>query len=506
MLSIVSTLGLTLAVTRGLPQGDAGVFFAVTSLFLLATAVGQLGTNTGLVYFLSRARSLGTPGAYRMLYRTATRPVLAVGVAMAVLLFAFAPQVADVVNPGYVEQSTGYLRVVALFIPLASLENVTLAGTRGMGTMRPNVITEQLVRPGLQLLFVVVSVALLEGWGLGLAWSVAYLPAAVLSFVYWRRVLAKATRPAPEPGPQAGPQPGPRPDPTAGPGPGPDAQVPTAPRRRDFWWFTGPRAAASVAQMAMQRLDIVLVAALAGAVEAAIYTAATRFLVVGQTGQRAISLAVQPRIGEALAVHDIDTAKRLYRVTTNWLMLVTWPTYLVFVFFGERLLSVFGKDYSAGHAVLLLLSLVMLFATGCGMVTMVLNMAGRTSWNVMNVALSLGVQIGVDLWLIPDLGILGAAIGWAAGIVLANLVPLLQIGIVYGLHPFGRTTVVTIALTCVCFAAVPGAAVAVLGEGWPSLVVSLTVGCVGYAAGLWWFRHTLHLTELANVRRRRRRG
>jgi Polysaccharide biosynthesis C-terminal domain len=116
------------------------------------------------------------------------------------------------------------------------------------------------------------------------------------------------------------------------------------------------------------------------------------------------------------------------------------------------------------------------------------------------------VQIAVDLWLIPGHGIIGAAIGWAAGIVLANLVPLMQIGLVYGLHPFGRTTLVAIALTCTCFAAVPAVAIALIGEGWPSLVVSASVGCVTYGGALWRFRHSLHLTELAHVRRRRRRG
>jgi O-antigen/teichoic acid export membrane protein len=485
--SAVSTLGLTLAVTRGLPPGEAGVFFAATSLFLLATAVGQLGTNTGLVYFLSRARSLGMSGTYQALYRTATRPVLVVATSMAVVLVVLAPQVSAVVNPEHVQQSTSYLRVMAVFLPVACLENVTLAGTRGMGTMRPNVVTEQFGRPALQLALVCLSVAVFGGSGLGLAWVFAYLPAGVLAHLYWRRIGSRRGR---RPAVAAA-------DPATG--------APDSTRGRDFWRFTAPRAAASIAQMAMQRLDIVLVAAMAGAVPAAVYTASTRFLVVGQMGQRAISLAVQPRIGEALALHDDTLAKDLYRVSTSWLMLVTWPTYLVFVFFGEQLLRLFGRGYDAGHGVLLLLATVMLFATGCGMVDMVLNMAGRTSWNLMNVALSLGVQVGVDLWLIPGHGILGAAIGWAAGILLANLVPLLQIGIVLGLHPFGRSTLVTMAMTLVCFAAVPAAAIALLGQGWTALAVSMAVGGGAYAVALWRFRGVLHLTELADIRRRRRR-
>jgi O-antigen/teichoic acid export membrane protein len=493
--SAASTLGVTLAVTRGLPQQRAGVFFAATSLFMLATVVGQLGTNTGLVFFLAKARAQGVAGARELLYRTAARPVLVVAGLMAVALLVFAPEVSALVNPRHVEESTAYLRMLAVFIPLAGLENVTLAGTRGLGTMRPNVVTEQLGRPTLQLLLVVVSVTVFGGRGLGLAWVVCYLPAAVLAFAYWRRLGGAADRRAAQA--QVAGEPG---SGTVG-----DSAGAVAGQRREFWRFTAPRAAASVAQMAMQRLDIVLVAALAGAVPAAIYTAATRFLVVGQMGQRAISLAVQPRLGEALALHDTALGKQLYRVSTSWLMLVTWPTYLTFCFFGEQLLGLFGHDYAAGRDVLLLLAGIMLFATGCGMVDMVLNMAGRTSWNLMNVGLSLGVQICVDLWLIPDHGILGAAIGWAAGIVLANLVPLVQVGAVVGLHPFGRTTLAAVLSTVGCFAAVPAVVIALLGPGWVSLAVSLSVGCSLYAVALWRLRRVLYLTELASISRRRRR-
>ncbi|HET8615452.1 MAG TPA: polysaccharide biosynthesis C-terminal domain-containing protein [Actinomycetales bacterium] len=478
--SALATLGLTMAVTHGLPRDRAGVFFATTSLFMLATTIGQLGTNTGLVYFLSRSRAMRLTGAQRLLFRTATRPVLAVALVMGVALFVFATDLARWINPEHVSVSADYLRVLAVFIPLAGLENVTLAGTRGLGTMRPNVVVEQLGRPSLQLALVLLSVTVLDGRALGLAWAFAYLPAAVLAVSWWNRLVSDDGTPAAS------------------------RTADVASLRREFWRFTSPRALASVAQMAMQRLDIVLVAALAGAVPAALYTAATRFLVVGQMGNRAISLAVQPRLGESLALGDLRQTRHFYQTATAWLILVTWPMYLLFVVFGERLLAIFGRGYGAGHEVLLLLSLTMLFATACGMVDMVLNMAGRTSWNLINVALSLGVQLGVDLWLIPDHGILGAAIGWAAGIACANVVPLLQIGLTMRLHPFGRTTGTAAVLAGGCFGLVPQAVLWVVGPGWTAVAVSVVVAGGAYAALLWRLRGTLHLTALAGLRRGRR--
>ena len=74
----------------------------------------------------------------------------------------------------------------------------------------------------------------------------------------------------------------------------PDVATAPGPGVAEFWKFSAPRAIASVAQVAMQRLDIVLVAAMAGVGQAAIYAAASRFLQLGQLGGGAISQAVQP--------------------------------------------------------------------------------------------------------------------------------------------------------------------------------------------------------------------
>ena len=110
-------------------------------------------------------------------------------------------------------------------------------------------------------------------------------------------------------------------------------------------------------------------------------------------------------------------------------MTISWPLYLLLIVFGGPLLRIFGASYSAGTSVLVLLALSMLVATGCGVVDVVLAMAGHTSWNLGNAVLALAVNIGLDVWLIPAHGVLGAAIGWAVAIVVRNLAALIQVGV-----------------------------------------------------------------------------
>ena len=135
---------------------------------------------------------------------------------------------------------------------------------------------------------------------------------------------------------------------------------------------------------------------------------------------------------------------------------------------------------------MVILSLSMLVATGCGMVDMVLIMAGRTSWNLGNAVLALAVNLVLDLLLIPPFGITGAAIGWGVAILFANLVPLSQVRFALHLHPFGRGTKYAMALSAGCYGVIPGVALLLAGPGLSTLIPALVVGT------LIWLLRCLH--------------
>ena len=476
----ICTFALTVVVTRGISREAAGVFFSVTSLFLVATTVGQLGTQTGLVYFIARSRAAGRADRISAYVRTAMRPMLALAIVMAVVVFVLAGPLARITSPEHAHDAATYLRLLAPFIPVAGVEIVLLAATRGLGFMKANALIEQIARPLAQLALVAAATFATSTVVLGLAWSIAYVPAAIAAWFAFRRI-SRRTR--------AG---------SAG-----SVAAADEPVGKEFWKFTIPRSLTSIIQILMQRFDIVLVGALSGAVNAAVYAAATRFIVVGQLGINALTLAAQPQFAEKITTDRHRAANELYQITTAWLVVVTWPIYLVLIVFAEPVLRVFGHGYSSGDTVIILIAASMLLSTGLGMVDTVLAMAGHTSWNLANALLALGANIGLDFWLIPHHGIVGAAIGWATAIVVRNVAAALQVAIAMRFQPVARSGIVAVLLAVTCFAAVPVVCRVILGDSGSGLFVSLAIGCVAYLAGLRAFRIPLRLDSLTSLRRRR---
>jgi O-antigen/teichoic acid export membrane protein len=526
-----ATVGVTVLVTRRFSQAYAGAFFTATSAFLIVEAVATLGANNGLVYFIARLRSLGEERRIRAILRAAVVPVVVASLAGTAFMLLLAGPLAHVllasnghqVAPGLVADT---LRALALTLPFAALLDTFLGATRGYRDMQPTVVVDKISRSALQLFGVLVAVAAGSTALLAPLWALPYVPAAVAAWLWLRRirrgrVSRTATLPAVPPE-LAALLALSTPVHTAGTGPANGHRAPAKRRRqtgkrmaqrqlananpRGFWRFTTPRAVASLASITLQRIDIVLVAILKGPADAAIYTAATRFLVAGQFGNMAISMAAQPRFTELFAIGDRENANVIYQVTTAWLMLLTWPLYLLAAVYGPAVLSVFGHSYQAGSDVMIILALTMLFATACGQVDMVLITTGRSGWSLLNGLLAMVVNIGADLLLIPKYGITGAAIGWAVAIVVSNLMPLAQLGAVFRLHPIGRGSLAAGTVSVLSFCVIPIGMRALLGGGAAVSVTAVVAGCAVFAAGLWWCRASLRLSAMplmGLVRRRR---
>jgi O-antigen/teichoic acid export membrane protein len=500
IVSAGTTVAVTVLVTRQFAPAVAGAFFSATSLFLILESVTGLGAYAGAVYFIARLRLFGEERRINQILRAAIIPVAVASATAASVLLLFAAPVADTLLGGHLGRAgantatvAAMLRALAVTLPFAALLDTILGGTRGYRDMRPTMVIYQLGRSLGQLAGVGVAVAAGSIALLAPLWALPYVPAAAAAWLWLRHIRADQrirlhTRAI-------------SPDPAA---PASPAQLPDA-SARGFWRFTAPRAAATLAQIIIQRLDIVLVGILKGPSEAAIYTAATRFLVAGQLGNAAISMAAQPQFTELFATHALRRANALYQTTTAWLILLTWPVYLLVMVYGPEFLKIFGHPYQTGYVVIVILGVSQIVTMACGQVDMVLITTGRSSWSLVNGMTAMAVNVAVDLLLIPRYGITGAAIGWGAAVSVSNALPLVQVALIVRLHPFSRGSLIAGALCLASFGLIPFTVSSFLGTGLTGVGAGVSAGLVVAAIGLWYFRRPLQLSVMPGMSLLRRR-
>jgi len=467
---------LVIVVTRGLGPLGAGVFFQSVALFSVLASLCELGAPAGLVRTIPRYRAVGRAGDIRGAVAVALWPVAMVSSAVAAALFVLAPLVAELLGL-VADQGSVALRALAPVLPLAALSSVALAVTRGFGTMVPYVALENVLKPGLRPVLVAVAVgsglgatAALAAWALPAGLILA--PAIFLVAMYLRR---------------------------AQPGTDQRAGVPPRALASEFWRFAAPRGLAGVFHVAIVWIDVILIGSLRSTEEAGLYAAVGRLVVLGIFAIEGVRLAIAPRLSRALAAGDQEDARLLYRAGTWWLVAVSWPLYLTLAIFAPFVLAIFGPEFVAGATALVIISLTMLIGVGTGNVSVVLLMGGKSVWNLLNTAAALLVNVVLNLLLIPKLGMTGAAIAWAASIVVNNLLPLAQVWRALGLNPFGQGFLIVAGLAIACFAGIGVTVRALLGPSWLGFIAAGASATILYGGLLFRFRNRLHLSALGHA-------
>jgi O-antigen/teichoic acid export membrane protein len=479
---------LTVVLAQGLSSEQLGAFFVSIALFQILANTAELGADTGFVRIIARYRALGRVHDLRRTIAIGLWPVLAIAVVFGVVVWMYAPELSNV----FAKQApprllVPYLRVLGPLVPAAAAFTVVLAATRGFGSMRPTVVLDKFVRAGMQVALELPVVWLaFGGTAVALAWGGPFAVALALALVWLFALLRKAERSKPVGDPVA-------------------TGVSTRALASEFWRFTAPRSFAGFFQVGILWLDTLLIGALRSASNAGAYGAATRYITVGTFANLAVIQVLGPKLSELLTRHDRPGAQHVYQVATSWLMMLIWPFYLTLVVFAPALLGILDQNSADTQAVLVILGLTMLVATGIGPVDVVLLMGGKSSYNLINTIAALSANVALNLLLIPRLGIVGAAIAWSVSILINNLAPLAQVWAMLRIHPFGIGSPIVALAAVALFGGVGVLVRSAFGE---SLVVVLVYGAivtVVYAAVLWRFRSPLELRSF-NLRRKPKRN
>jgi len=465
-------------VARGFKASGAGLFLEGVALFNISTDVLVLGADVGLVKFISAHRAVATGPGPRNMLTVALIPIGSIALAVAAVGWLAMPRLATVLGHGTVDPGTitAYLRVFVVAVPISVVYTAAIAATRGFGTMVPAVEVDRIGKPLLQLALVVGVVA--AGFGttaLALAWTIPVAIGCAAAFV-WLTVLLR------------------RLDRSMG-----SLTHDGRSLAEPFWRFAAPRGLASVFQVMVLWLDTLLLGILRSPSEAGIYSASSRYLLIGAFFLTAINQALAPQVGALLAANERRRAQSVYQSATWWIVAATWPIYLTIVIFAPLALKVFGAGFEQGAPVLVILGMAALVATATGSVDWVLLMGGKSTWNLMNTAIALVANVALNLLLIPHYGMVGAATAWAVSIILNNVLPTIEVRLLMGLSPFGRGFPIVVGSSLVCFGVVGAGIRLLLGPSLAALGIYVVLATVPYLMLMRRFRDMLHMRFLVQA-------
>ena len=381
----------SLAVGRLFHAQGTGTFFEALAIFTIASNVGDLGADDGLNWSLPRLRASGRFTDIRRLLPIACIPVLVLSSLLAVGLFVYAVPLAHLFNHGHNSTHlSSFIRILCPFVPVAALVEVLIAGTRGFDRVWPLAAIWSVIMPIGRL--VLLPLFLAAGIGLlavAYAWSIPIvLGAAAMFWTLWTFVV-KEHRTVVEDG----------------------TTTPARDLARTFWFFSAPRALASICAMALVWLDVLLVGYLISVRMAGIYGVANRYLVVVTFALAAAGGTIGPQVSRLLAKGKVEDVRRLYQTATGWVVAIGWPLSLTLALFAPLFMRLFGAEFRAGATALTILALMMLYVAATGNNMVVLVMSGRTSTSLWVGVVTLALNVGANLYLIPRLGINGAALG-----------------------------------------------------------------------------------------------
>jgi O-antigen/teichoic acid export membrane protein len=445
---------LTTVIVRAFGADGSGALFSVIGLVTIAGAICCLGADTGLMWAIPRRR-LGPRGDAARLLPLAVLPTLALALVVAATgLLAAGPIARALLDD---PDGAALIRLAAVGVPLVVVSTVLLAAVRATRSVSAYVGVQFLLVPIARPVLMIAAVLTGGGVLLGFGGWLLPLAAAVVP------ALGLVVRPL-------------------GLGAGASLRSGRA-DWRTFWGFALPRAASVAIDASSMWVGVLLTGALASQAEAGLFAAVGRYALAGLLIMQGLRVAIAPQLSRLLGAGRRADAARVYRRTTLWIVLLSWPAYLVLAVFAPAFLALFGREFSSGATPMAVLAVAMLVNVGVGLVQTVLLMSGNSRGHLLATVAGLLLNVVACVVLIPRHGALGAAVAWSLGIVCENVLAAILARRALGEPLFGRTLVLAAGVAIAATGAAAGTGVLIAGRGLPGLAVTLgVIAAAGLAA------------------------
>ncbi len=390
----------TIVAAGSLGARTFGLYTLAVSTTTALAAMSLMAADRGVLRYVAILRDSGSHAREHEIVQATIGWTLVTSAAMAGILYAAAGILSTLFRDN--GALAALLRVAALVIPLMNLLIVLNAVTDARKDMRYRVLTNDLIRNGSFLAYLLVGLMLARLTAAGLTWALVVSYALAVAVALWvtRENLKSA-------------------------------------RSLVAWRSLTPVLKFSVPFLASQGLNqagayviIFLLGVMGTARDVGMFSAGMALAAGVGLILEAISRIYAPMVAELVERRDMGETEALLRHFTRWSIIWGSPFVAIAILFREPVLALVGEEYVAGGLALAVLVLGHAVNAATGPVGVVLVMSGRAWLNVLDLAVALGLRIALGIWLIGRYGVLGAAIVSTIALALTNVLRVAQVGVV----------------------------------------------------------------------------
>ncbi|CAA9515903.1 MAG: Heteropolysaccharide repeat unit export protein [uncultured Rubrobacteraceae bacterium] len=370
--------------------------------------LSRFGMENGVVRYVAHHREHGDTARIKGTIVQALLITLAISLVLsAVMFFGAGPIVGWL--PQDAPEMVGVLRAFAFVLPFFVFMSMTAWSTQGFQTVTYAAYIQQLIRPGLFLLFVGACYVLGAGIiGAIAAYALAMFLAGLAGLYYLRKLFPPLF----------------------------DRRTGTKFETKALFGVSVPMSITQGAQYLNNFSAVLILGAFAAGAPVGIFNAAARTATFLTAVRFAFSGIFSPIISGLHARQDTEEMGRLYKDVSRWIFTGAFALFLVIVVFAPQVMSVFGEGFGEGVVALVIVAVAQLYSSSVGPAPRMLAMTGNQNFAMIATSVAAVTGVVVSIILIPRYEILGAAIGMATAIITENTGTMAAVKWRLGFWPF----------------------------------------------------------------------
>jgi O-antigen/teichoic acid export membrane protein len=389
VIGALATFGTQVLLARLLGADELGVYVIAFSWTLLLGAMGELGFGSAAIRFIPEAQATGDAALVRGFLRSSCATV-AIGSTVICSLGIAGWLMLEAIEP--TTRHTPFI-VASLMVPLLAFMNLFGSIANGFGWMAAAFVPSNVLRPVLAV--AAMAVAWWFGQTLDVTSALLIQTGALFLCLIGLILLIRART---------------------------TTLKRTPPQYQTELWIRTSLPLLVIGMLVSYFPDatVLLLGAFLPSDQVGVFNAAYRIVLFIAFGLSSVDAWLMPAAARLHAERDRASLQRVVMKVAKLRLVGAGLAVIALIVFGRQALGVFGEEFQAGYAALVVLALAQLVQAAVGPVTALLTVTGHQRRCLPAFASALGVVVLLIALLAPRFGIEGAAasvlavtVGWS---------------------------------------------------------------------------------------------